>query len=167
MEFDYENTVKWFDTYFEDVNKYQGMLETIPNLKKYFTSDFEFMMYTAPDFVKPPLSREDLLMLFLHPGLHEKLTPQYYVVDVKRMIVVVQFEILFTDKPSGKVWPALQASAHYHLILDENKDLKIKKIQYWTESAPPEDFESLFDLWNGSKNKALMEHAIEYINTNQ
>ena len=106
-------------------------------------------------------------MLFLHPGLHEKLTPQYYVVDVKRMIVVVLFEILFTDKPSGKVWPALQASAHYHLILDENKDLKIKKIQYWTESAPPEDFESLFKVWNGSKNKALMEHAIEYINTKQ
>ena len=167
MEFSYENALKWFDTYFEDVNKNQGLLETIPNLKKYFSLDFEFMMYTAPEFIKPRLSREEFLMLFLHPGLHEKFTPQYYVVDVKRMIVVVQFEIQFTDKPSGKGWPALQASAHYHLILDENKDLKIRKIQYWTESGPLEDSESLFSVWNESKDRAITEHAIEYINMNQ
>jgi hypothetical protein len=167
MEVTYENILSWFDTYFEDANKNQGPLETVPNLKKYFTADFEFMMYTAPPFFTPPLSREGLLMLFVHPGLHEALRPQYYVVDVKQMIVVVQFELQFTDEPSGKEWPPLQASAHYHLILDENKNLKIKKIQYWTESAPPEDFESLFNVWNGAKDKALMEHAIEYINTKQ
>ncbi len=165
MEVTYEKVTAWFDRYFEDVNTNQGPLETIPNLKKYFTPDFEFMMYTAPPFFTPPLSREELLMLFLHPGLHEALTPQYYVVDVKRMIVVVQFEIGFTEKPSGKVWPALQASAHYHLILDENKDLKIKKIQYWTENAPPEDFESLFKVWNDTKEKALMDLAMDFIKT--
>ena len=123
MEVNYENISGWFDAYFEDVNKNQGPLEVVVNLKKYFTSDFEFMMYTAPSFFKPPLSREELLMLFVHPGLHEKLTPQHYVVDVKQMIVVVQFQLQFTDEPSGKAFPTKQASAHYHLILDENRKL--------------------------------------------
>ena len=48
IEFTYENAVEWFDTYFEDANKNQGPLEVILNLKKYFTPDFEFVMYTAP-----------------------------------------------------------------------------------------------------------------------
>jgi hypothetical protein len=165
MEFNYENAVKWFDIYFEEVNKNQGSLEVVPNLKKYFTPDFEFMMYTAPPFVKPPLSREDLLILFVHPGLHEALRPQYYVVDVKRMMVVVQFELQFTDEVSGKTWQPKQASAHYHLVLDENRDLKIKKIQYWTETNPSEDYGPMYTLWNESKEKALTELAIKHINT--
>ena len=48
MECTYENVTKWFDAYFEDVRKYQGNLETVPNLRKYFTQDFELMMYTVP-----------------------------------------------------------------------------------------------------------------------
>lgn len=106
-------------------------------------------------------------MLFLHPALHEALTPQYYVVDVKQMIVVVQFEIRFTDNPSGKTWPPKHASAHYHITLDENNDLKIKKIQYWTETAPFEEFEYLFNVWNKYKDKALIDLAIKTINTQQ
>ena len=137
MDVTYENILGWFDTYFEDANKNQGPLETVPNLKKYFTADFEFMMYTAPPFFTPPLSREELLMLFVHPGLHEALRPQYYVVDVKQMIVVVQFEIQFTDEPSGKTWPTKQASAHYHLKLDEAGDLKIKKFNTGRSPHPP------------------------------
>ena len=163
MEVTYENILKWFDVYFEDANKNQGPLETVPNLKKYFTADFEFMMYTAPPFFTPPLSREELLMLFVHPGLHEALRPQYYVVDVKRMMVVVQFEFQFTDELSGEVWPPKQASAHYHLILDENEDLKIKKIQYWTESSPPDVTAPRYAVWAEYKEKALTDLAMDLI----
>ena len=169
MEITYENVAKWFDGYFEDVNKNQGDLEVIPNLKKYFAPDLEFIMYTIPplpkaSFVTRPMSREGLLILFVHPGLHEGLIPQYYVVDLKKMIVVVQFEIRFSDQVSGKTWPSMQASAHYHLVLDENKDLKIRKIQYWTEAASPDDLALLFNLWLKRKDEALTEHAVSYIN---
>ena len=163
MEVTYENILGWFDTYFEDCNKNQGPPEMVVNLKKYFTPDFEFMMYTAPPFFTPPLSREELLMLFVHPGLHEALRPQYYVVDVKRMIVVVQFELQFTDEPSGKEWQPLQASAHYHLIIDENEDLKIKKIQYWTESSPPDVTAPRYAVWAEYKEKALTDLAMDFI----
>jgi hypothetical protein len=166
MEVTYKNILGWFDTYFKDVNKNQGPLERVVNLKKYFTSDFEFIMYTAPPFFKPPLSRDGLFMLFVHPGLHETLRPQYYVVDVKRMIVVVQFELQFTDEPSGKAWPPKQASAYYHLTVDETGDLKITKIQYWTESSPPDVTAPMYALWKEYRAKALTDLGMDFIRTN-
>jgi hypothetical protein len=161
MELTCENVMKWFGGYFEDVCRNQGDLETVPKLGKYFTSDFELMMYTAPSPPPTkPMSRDALLMSFVHPGLHEEIVPRCYVVDVKQMIVVVQFEIHFSDKPSGKNWPALQASAHYHLSADENKELKIRRIHYWTEALPGD----IFEYWTKRRDEALQKHAISYIN---
>lgn len=42
MELTNENVLSWFDVYFRDVNKNQGDLETVPNLRKYFTSEIDF-----------------------------------------------------------------------------------------------------------------------------
>jgi hypothetical protein len=164
MELTDENVLKWFDSYFKGINKNQGDLETVPNLKKYFTSEIEFLMYTSPrtPTADKPMPREDFLMLFVHPGLYEELIPRYFVVDVKQMIVVVQFEIRFSDKPSRKSWPPIQASAHYHLLLDEDKDLKIRKIHYWTEALP----EEVFEFWAKRRDEALTEYAMSYISAN-
>ena len=161
MEITYESVLKWFDGYFEDVRKNQGDLQTVPNLKRYFASDLELMMYTAPSAppVKP-MSRDALLISFVHPGLQEDIVPQYYVIDLKQMIVAVQFEIRFSDRPSGKKWHPLQASAHYHLMTDENKDLKIRKILYWTEALPAD----LFEHWGKHREEALTAHALSFIN---
>jgi hypothetical protein len=156
----YETISKWFDVYFEDVRKNQGYLKTVPNLKKYFTADFELMMYTAPASTPRPMSRDALLMSFVHPGLQEDITPRYYIVDMKQMIIAVQFEINFSDKPSGRKWPPIQASANYHLLLDDKNDLKIRKIQYWTETLP----EDLFEIWNKRRDEALTKHAMSFIN---
>jgi hypothetical protein len=161
MELTYENISKWFDAYFEDVRKSQGDLETVPNLKKYFTSDMELMMYTSPSPPpRKPMSRDALLISFIHPGLHEDITPGCYAIDVKRMIVAVQFEIRFADKPSGTKWAPLQASAHYHLVIGENGDLNIRRIYYWTEALPGD----LFQIWAQRRNDALTRHALSYIN---
>jgi hypothetical protein len=164
MELSYEEVSKWLDEYFKGVNKNQGTLEKVVRSKKYFTADFQFLMYTKPPFVKFPSSREDLLLLFVHPGLYEKLTPKYYVIDVKRMIAVVQFELQFIDEKTGAVCtPPLLASAHYHLAF-ENNGLKIKKIQYWTEAAPPGAIEDMIKLWIDSKDRELADLAVKYIN---
>jgi len=76
------------------------------------------------------------------------------------MIVVVQFEIRFSDEPSGKKWPPLQASAHYHLEADENSDVKIRRIHYWTETLPAD----LFEFWGRYREEALASLATDYIN---
>lgn len=152
MKMTYDNIVKWFDNYFAYFNKNAGALESVPNMTRYFTPDLEFWAYNQ---VGPkPSSREQLLMTMVHPGLHEHLTPRGYVIDLKQLIVVVQFQVQFSDKPSGRVWPAKQASTHYHLVLDENQELKIEKILYFMELRPPEE-SSYRELWMKYRDEAL------------
>jgi hypothetical protein len=154
MEIAYDNIVKWFDAYFEAFNKNAGPLKTAVGMQKYFTPDLEFWAYNQPG--DRPLSRNALLMSMVHPGLHEHLTPREYVVDLKQMIVVVQFQVQFSDQPSGKVWPPKQASTHYFLVVDENKELKIKKIVYFMENKPSggSDYR---ELWAKYREQALAE----------
>ena len=156
MEFTYDDVVKWFDGYFKAFNTYAGPLKTVPNMEKYFTPDLEFWSYNMANAERPS-TREALLMSMIHPGLHEELTPRYYVVDERQKIVVVQFQLQFTDEPSGRVFQARQASAHYHLILDENQDLKIKKILYFTEARAPDEPNIVRELWQKYREQALAE----------
>lgn len=163
MEVTYESIQKWFENYFDDICKYQGDLATVPKLKKFFASNLEVTMYAIPSpQPRKPMTRDALMISFVHPGLQEDLIPNYYSIDVKQLITVVQFEIRFSDKPSGKTWAPLQASAHYHLLVDENKDLKIRKIHYWTEPLP----EDLFGIWSERREEALRQYATAYINSN-
>ena len=164
MGFTYEQIAGWLDRYFEAANDKQGGIESVAGLRDYFSPDLEFWMYTAPPFITPPLSRDELLMTFVHPGIQEKLTPKYYAIDVDSMVAVVQFELCFHDERSGKTWRPLQASAHYHLKTDDGGDIQIGKIQYWTQSHTPEDdYDSLFELWDRAKMDALSRFGAKYL----
>jgi hypothetical protein len=164
MEITYENIAAWFDDYFRAFNKNAGPLETVPNMVKYFAPDMEFWPYNMANAERPS-TREQLLMSMVHPGLHEELTPREYAIDMKRLVNVVQFQLQFNDEPSGKVWPARQASAHYHLILDQNKNLKIKKIIYFTEASQPGESGNMMELWMKYRNEALVKLANGWIKT--
>jgi hypothetical protein len=157
MELTYENITKWFDEYYDAFNRNAGPLKTAPNMEKYFAPELEFWPYNMPGTTRPS-SREDLLMTMIHPGLHEELTPLEYVVDLKRLVAVVKFQLQFNDEPSGKVWPAKLASCHYHLKQDENGDLKITKIVYFTERASADEAEGqaeMMELWHKYREQAL------------
>jgi len=158
MEPTYEMVSKWFDAYFGQVCKKQGNLETVVELKKFFAPDFELRMHTAPSQAPRTMSRDALLMSFVHPGLQEDILPQQYVIDLKQKIVAVQFEIRFHDEASGKNWAPIQASAHYHLTPGDG-DPKIRRIEYWTGTLP----EDLFDIWAQRRTEALTGHAQAYI----
>ncbi|MEJ2109098.1 MAG: hypothetical protein P8Z37_04130 [Acidobacteriota bacterium] len=152
MKWTYEKIAQWFEKYFEDVCRYQGDLETVPNLKQYFSKDMRLFMYTSPS--SPPavsMSRDDLLVSFVHPGLQEDIVPQHLAIDMEKMIVAVQFSIHFADKPTNKKWEPLQASAHYHMTVGDDGGLKISKIFYWTEKLP----EDLFEIWDSRREEAL------------
>jgi hypothetical protein len=151
----YDDLVKWFDSYFGAFNQNAGSLAGAVKMKKYFTDDFEFWPY---NMVGPkPLPREGLLMTMVHPGLHEHLTPLEYIIDLKKLIVVVQFRLQFSDQPSGKVWPPKLASAHYYLILKGNNEPQIKKILYFMELRPPEE-SGYRDLWTKYRQKDLADN---------
>jgi len=109
------------------------------------------------------LSRDKFLMLFVHPGLHEAFKLGHYVIDLKRMRAVVQFEIQFVDEASGESFPRKQCSAHYRLELDEHKDLKIKEIMYWTETGSPGETTALPKLWMERRAEALTDFAESFL----
>ena len=158
MEVTYDNIVKWFDAYYKDFNNSAGPLKTAWNMEKYFTPDLQFWPYNMP--VPRDQVPVRIFASMIHPGLHEELTPREYIIDLKRMVVVVQFQLQFNDEPSGRVWPAKQASCHYHLVLDKNKELKIKKIVYFTERASPGEAKGqgeMMALWAKYREKALKE----------
>jgi hypothetical protein len=46
------------------------------------------------------------------------------------------------------------------LIVDENKDLKVRRIHYWTEALPTD----LFDVWAKRREEALTKLGLKYIN---
>ena len=160
MEFTYETISKWFDVYFDAVCKNQGDLKTVPSLKKFFSSDLQLTMHTAPSQSPLVMSRDALLVSFVHPGLQEDILPRCYAIDTRQMMVAVQFDIQFHDRPSGKQWPPIQASAHYHLVVDGSRNLQIRRIEYWTEALPTD----VFEIWAQRRNDALAEHAINFIN---
>ena len=162
MEINYKNVTQWFDAYFKAFNENSGLLETVPNMQKYFAPELEFWPYNMA-VAERPSSREELLMTMVHPGLHEELTPREYIVDLDRMVVVVQFQLQFNDENTGKVWPAKQASAHYHLTTDENNDLKIKKIVYFTEAGQPGESGPMMEIWKNYREKALIGLANGWI----
>jgi hypothetical protein len=157
MELTYDNILKWFENYFKAFNQNNGPLKTVANMEKYFTQDMEFWSYNKAGMGKAA-PRESLLRTMVHPGLHEELTPQEYVIDLKRLVVVVQFQVQFSDAPSGRVWKPTQARAHYYLVPDKDTGLKIKKILYFTEYRPPEDTGNLMELWKAYREKALAEN---------
>ena len=159
MEFTHDNVRKWFEDYFADFNRCNGDPKKVPNMEKYFAAELEFWPYNMANTTQPS-TREDLLMTMIHPGLHEELTPLEYVVDLKRLVVVVRFQLQFNDEPSGKVWPAKLASCHYHLTQDENGELKITKIVYFTERASADEAAGqaeMMELWHKYREQALAE----------
>jgi hypothetical protein len=164
MTYTREQIAKWFDAYFESVNRLQGSMETVPGLRKYFTDDFEMWMYTAVNRPVAAQNREGLLLSFVHPGLHEQLTPNYYVIDVASMVTVVQFSILFSDQESGQEWPVLEASAHYHLRPARDGGLVIGKIQYWT-SRFTDEYRPMFELWWRTRDAELAKFGSRYLET--
>jgi hypothetical protein len=136
MELTYDNVIKWFDEYFNAFNKNEGNAETAQNMRQYFMPDLEFYSYNMPEEEKPT-GREHLISAIEHPGFHEVFRPQYYVYDERRKILVAQLQLQFTETSRGTVFPAKMASAHYHIVQDENEDLKIQKILYFVEAASP------------------------------
>jgi len=155
----YEQIQSWLDEYFKAVVDYQGRPETVERLRDYFAPDLDFRMYTSvgSETMSAPLTRDKLLLTFIHPGLIERITPRYYVIDVDKMVAAVQFGIVMYDEESGKEWPVKEASAHYHLRSDASGRLRIAKIQYWTEIFG-EAFKPFFQRWGQAQAKALAEY---------
>jgi hypothetical protein len=156
MEITYENISTWFDEYFKIVGK-TGSVESVPKIGKFFTDDFEYIYYTLPqgaDFTSERAGREGLLMMFLHPGLNEVFKPEFYAIDMKKMIVSVKFYDQLISETDG-VLGSFYASAIYHMIPAEDTGLKIRKIEYWTSNQTSESMRNQAQAWARAREGAF------------
>jgi hypothetical protein len=136
VEFSRDKVQKWFEDYFAEFNRCNGDPKKVPDMQRYFTSDLQFVSYILG--VKRPDDREGLLNTMVHPGLLEELTPEEIIVDEKRMAVAVILRVQFREEPTRTVFPAKHNCAIYQLV-DENGELKIRRISYFTEPRSPDE----------------------------
>jgi hypothetical protein len=151
VDITHESISAWMDGYFQTFNQNAGPLETVPNIGKLFTEDFEYVCYTPPptaDFTGRSASREGLLMQMVHPGLREVIEPLYYAINVEKLIVCVRFNDRSVDTETMEdIAPSFQASAHYQLVPAEDTGLKVRQIEFWTENQDPENIAIVQAAW--------------------
>ena len=148
MELTYDNIVKWMKDYFQAYSNYGQDPETAHRMHDYFAPDLEFVPYIAA-LRKDMTSRDTFLQVTSsHPSWYETLTPEDITVDEKRGVAVVLFRLEVIDKKTGEVVVKKRAMSHYQLVLDENKTIKIRKIQFFWEVLPPgvPEFYDLFGM---------------------
>jgi hypothetical protein len=140
MELTYDNIVKWMKDYFEVYGKYGQEPDTFQRMNDYFAPDLRFIPYIA-GLGGPEggfRSRDEFLRTAIaHTSWYEKLTPLDITVDERRKAVVVIFNIDVHDRKTGLIVVKRNAIAHYNLILDDQKTIKIKTIRFFWETMPP------------------------------
>jgi hypothetical protein len=151
MELTYDNIVNYMKEYFEAFNAYGQNPATIHRMDAYFTPDFEFRPYVAT--IPPVVGRDEWYRVLLsHPSGYEKLTPEDIVVDERRRVVVVLIKAEIMDSHTREVLVTKRYFARYPLILDENKAIKIPKLQFFWEVLAPGAME-IDDVFDRDRKK--------------
>jgi hypothetical protein len=140
MELTYDNILKWLKDYFATYSKYGQKPETADRMKDFFAPDLRFIPYIAG--IGGPKggfrSRDEFIQTAKsHPSWYERLIPDDITIDERRKVAVVLFRMEVVDAKKNAVAIKKSALAHYELILDENKTIKIKTIRFFWEVMPP------------------------------
>jgi hypothetical protein len=140
MELTYDNIQKWLKDYFATYSKYGQKPETADRMKDFFAPDLRFIPYIAG--IGGPeggfRNRDEFIQTAKsHPSWYERLIPDDITIDERRKVAVVLFRMEVVDAKKNEVAIKKSALAHYELILDENKTIKIKTIRFFWEVMPP------------------------------
>lgn len=140
MELTYDNIQKWMKDYFETYSTYGQKPEMADRMKDFFAPDLRFIPYIAG--IGGPeggfRSRDEFIQTAKsHPSWYERLIPDDITIDERRKVAVVLFRMEVVDTKKNEVVIKKSALAHYELILDENKTIKIKTIRFFWEVMPP------------------------------
>lgn len=135
MEFTDNGVLKFMKQYFRDYSDYAQNPGTVQRMYDYFTPDFEFTPFIAGNATIS--GRENFLRLMSsHPSSYETITPEDIFIDVKRKVVVVLARTEVVDRKNGEVVVRKRYLPRYHLALDDNGNIKIKKLIFFWEVLP-------------------------------
>ncbi len=136
MTVTYEAIEQFFKTYFEAFNTYGQDPKTIHRMDDYFTPDFEFKPFVSS--ITPVKGRKEWYeVLVSHPSGYEKLTPEDIIIDERRMVTAVMIKAEIIDSTTRELLVTKRYFGRYNLILDENNQLKIPKLEFFWETLPP------------------------------
>ncbi len=139
MELTYDSMVKFMEEYFPVYSEYGQFPETVNRMKDFFAPDLEFTGYMGfPEGLLVYPDRKSFLDFDIsHPWAIERLTPLDMMVDERRRIVFVIIKFEFVDTETGKVLVEDLGVTQYHLALDENDTIKIKKLIFFPQRLVP------------------------------
>ncbi len=149
MELTYDSIKEWVKEYFDTYSTYGQKTEAADKMYKYFAPDLVFIPYiagiggpkggfrSADEFIQTAKS---------HPSWYERLIPDDITIDERRGVFVALFRMEVVDAKKEEVAIRKSAMAHYELMLDEEKNIKIKTIRFFWE-VMPEGFKEFYDLF--------------------
>jgi hypothetical protein len=151
MELTYDSILAWMHKYFDTYSQYGQKAETADRMHEFFAPDLRFIPYIAG--IGGPeggfhSAEEFVNTAKHHPSWYERLIPDDITIDERRNIVVVLFRMEVVDTNKDEVAIRKSALAHYQLILDENKDIKINKILFFWQTLP-EGQKEFYELFPG------------------
>ncbi len=136
MELTYDSIMEFFQEYFPAYNAYAQDPGTTQEMYKYYTPDLEFVPYV--DGLEHMTSRDEFLSIMSsHPSSFETIVPQDIIIDEKHAVVCVLAKTEVTDWNTGDVLVKKSYLPRYYLILDENRTIKIKRMEFFWEVLPP------------------------------
>jgi hypothetical protein len=139
MELNYDSMVKFMDEYMPVFSDFGQDPATVHRMNDYYAPDMEFLGYVG--FPEPlGFSGRDEFLAFdvAHPSSYERLTALELSVDEKRKVVVAVQKFEFIDRKTGDVLVEERGVTQYHLGLDENGMIKIKKLLFFPQRLAPD-----------------------------
>lgn len=163
MEITFESVSAFFDDYFNTLEECMGPIEKVPKIARFFAEDMEFHFMSYNEFSPGrPLTREEVLGIFIHPGVKEKIVPLYYTVNLKEKICVVLFEDQISDS-TGNLGKKFYCSVHYTFRQEADGSLKIIKILDFTGDQDPEEVRMHLGKFSAAGKAAVDKVLVEWL----
>lgn len=134
MECTYDEIMDFMKRYFKAYSTIAQDPKTKEQMYEYYAPEIKVTQYFPEKAVS---DREQFLLVSsAHPTILETLIPEHIVADDRQKMAAVWLRGEFTIKATGEVI-VQEFTAHYQLMLDENKTIKIKNLWIFAEYVPP------------------------------
>ena len=138
MELTYDAMVEFMEEYFPVYSEYGQEPATADRMHDYYAPDFVFIGYVGfPEPVVYPSAEAFVRFDLSHPSSYERLTAEDITVDERRNVVFAIIKFEFVDRKTGEVLAEERGVSQYHLALDENGTIKIKKLLFFPQRVAP------------------------------
>ena len=130
MESLYGDIVRFMEEYFPAYNQYGQIPETQHLMDKFYAPDLSF-----DDGVVTSRKRW-YERCIAHPAVQDKLTLEHLFVDARQKEAGALLRTQAIDRKSGKMLVELKMNVLYNLEIEQNKDIKIKRVRVFLETDP-------------------------------